>query len=241
MQLFLLAASLLGLATLPAAALDQPVFVSSDTRQLLFETSVEVDSTKHQLSVYDGDNPAILARDFAIKHKLDQDGMNSVLKHLKQKALITGNIKRVFFQLPVQVEKQTEKNGGATTIKRPAPAAVRSAAVPLRLPSAALIGSAWQLQGCLPTCAVAETLTEKQVITITIYEDTQPASLAKDVGTLYGLNEGQIAGLSNTIEREMVARMKLRTTVDLSQYGAGQQTLVVKKDVRFPVSFHRVS
>eukprot|EP01052_Picozoa_sp_SAG31_P001151 SAG31_NODE_38_length_31498_cov_41.930539_4_plen_145_part_00 len=130
MQLFLLVASLLGLATLPTAALDQPVFVSSDTRRLLFETSIEVDSTKHQLAVYDGDNPAILARDFAIRHKLDQDGMNSVLKHLKQKALITGNMKRVFFQLPVQVEKQTEKGGGATTIERPpAPIAVRSAAV----------------------------------------------------------------------------------------------------------------
>ena len=80
--------------------------------------------------------------------------------------------------------------------------------------------------------ARTETLTEKQVITITIYEDSDPATLAKEVGAMYGMNDGQVSRLSSTIEKEMVSRMKLRTTVDLTKYGVGQQTLVIKKDVR---------
>ena len=136
--------------------------------------------------MYDGDNPTLLARDFAIKNKLNADGMKSVLTHLKQKALLSGNMKRVFFQLPVQVEKHVERGG--------------------------------------------EKLTEKQVITVTIYEDSDPPTLGKEVGAMYGMNEGQVGRLSTTIEREMVARMKLRTTVDLTEYGVGKQTLVVRKE-----------
>lgn len=67
-----------------------------------------------KITVYDGDNPTLLARDFAIKNKLNADGMKSVLTHLKQKALLSGNMKRVFFQLPVQVEKHVERGGGET-------------------------------------------------------------------------------------------------------------------------------
>ena len=70
------------------------------------------------------------------------------------------------------------------------------------------------------------------MITVTIYEDSDPPTLGKEVGAMYGMNEGQVGRLSTTIEREMVARMKLRTTVDLTEYGVGKQTLVVRKEVR---------
>ena len=125
-----------------------------------------------------GDNPVQVARDFAVMHKLEMDGQKSVLMHLKQRALVAGHMKRVFFQLPVLADK------GET----------------------------------------------KQVLNLTIYEDSDPPELAKKVGTVYGLNDGQVAKLGATIEREMVSRMKLRTEVDMSENGVGMQTLVVRQE-----------
>ena len=153
-----------------------------------------------------------VARDFAVMHKLDMDGLKSVLMHLKQRALVEGHMKRVFFQLPVLADK------GET----------------------------------------------KQVLNLTIYEASDPTDLSKKVGTVYGLNAGQVQKLGVTIEKEMVSRMKLRTEVDMKEYvrrqppsraaqaapaqhapprvpsprsprpavpqGVGMQTLVVRKD-----------
>jgi len=113
-----------------------------------------------------GDNPVQVARDFAVMHKLDMDGLKSVLMHLKQRALVEGHMKRVFFQLPVLADK------GET----------------------------------------------KQVLNLTIYEDSDPTDLSKKVGTVYGLNAGQVQKLGVTIEKEMVSRMKLRTEVDMKEY-----------------------
>jgi|EP01046_Picozoa_sp_COSAG06_P046803 hypothetical protein len=125
-----------------------------------------------------GDNPVQVARDFAVMHKLDMDGLKSVLMHLKQRALVAGHMKRVFFQLPVLADK------GET----------------------------------------------KQVLNLTIYEDSEPTELSKKVGAVYGLNDGQIAKLGTTIEREMVSRMKMRTEVDMSENGVGMQMLVVRSE-----------
>lgn len=119
-----------------------------------------------------------VARDFAVMHKLDMNGLRSVLMHLKQKALVEGHMKRVFFQQPVVADKD---------------------------------GS-------------------KQVLNLTVYEDSEPVELSEKVGALYGLNEGQIKKLGGIIEREMVARMKLRTEVDMTENGVGMQTLVVRQD-----------
>jgi hypothetical protein len=202
------------------------VFISSDTKAVLFTTNVAVDGTDHVVEVRDvrtvvvaartaswpaatvpcasllpaahslgcvpllatetatcllrtqGDNPVQVARDFAVMHKLNMDGLKSVLMHLKQKALVEGHMKRVFFQQPVVADK-----GG-----------------------------------------------QKQVLNLTVYEDSDPADLSKKIGAMYGLNEGQVAKLGGVIEREMVARMKLRTEIDMTENGVGMQTLVVRID-----------
>jgi len=156
----------------------EPIFVSSDSKQVLFQTTVAVDGVDHVVKVLDGDSPVAVARNFAITHKLDLEGAKSVLMHLKQRALVGGHMKRVFFALPVLADKANTK----------------------------------------------------QVLNLTIYEDTDPDDLSEKVGSMYGLNAGQQAKLSQTIEREMVARMKLRTTVDMTEYGVGQQTLIVRAD-----------
>jgi len=156
----------------------EPIFVSSDSKQLLFSTTVKVDEVDHQVDVRDGDNPVQVALKFANAHKIGQAGFEKVLLHLKQRALVTGHMKRVFFALPVRAEKDKTQ----------------------------------------------------QVLNLTIYEDTEPEILAKKVSELYGLNAGQQAKLAATIEREMVAHMKLRTKVDMSEYGVGKQTLVVRRD-----------
>ena len=119
-----------------------------------------------------------VARDFAVMHKLDMDGLKSVLMHLKQKALVAGHMKRVFFQQPVVADKDGTK----------------------------------------------------QVLNLTVYEDSDPVELSQKVGTMYGLNEGQVGKLGSIIEREMVARMKVRMEVDMSENGVGMQTLVVRSD-----------
>lgn len=198
------------------------MFISSDTKSVLFTTTVAVDGVDHVVEVRDvrtatfpagkaavpravcyplltrlaarhrcaptetttclartqGDNPVQVARDFAVMHKLNVDGMNSVLMHLKQKALVEGHMKRVFFQQPVVADKDGQK----------------------------------------------------QVLNLTVYEDSDPVDLSKKIGDMYGLNEGQIAKLGAVIEREMVARMKMRTEVDMSENGVGMQTLVVRID-----------
>lgn len=156
----------------------EPIFVSSDTKQVLFSTTVKVDEKDKQIDVHDGDDPVAVARQFAIENKLDLEGAKSVLMHLKQRALVGGHMKRVFFALPVLADKDDTK----------------------------------------------------QVLNLTIYEDTDPPTLAEKVSKMYGLNEGQQAKLAQTIEREMVSRMKLRTSVDMSEYGVGQQVLVVRSD-----------
>jgi len=156
----------------------EPLFISSDTKAVLFTTNVAVDGTDHVVEVRDGDNPVQVARDFAVMHKLNMDGLKSVLMHLKQKALVEGHMKRVFFQQPVVADKDGQK----------------------------------------------------QVLNLTVYEDSDPADLSKKIGAMYGLNEGQVAKLGGVIEREMVARMKLRTEIDMTENGVGMQTLVVRID-----------
>lgn len=156
----------------------EPIFVSSDSKTVLFSTTVAVDGVDHVVNVLDGDDPVNVARNFAVKHKLDLKAAQSVLMHLKQRALVGGHMKRVFFTLPVEAHKSDTK----------------------------------------------------QVLDLTIYEDTDPEDLSKKVGTMYGLNDGQQAKLAQTIEKNMVSRMKLRTSIDMTEHGAGQQTLVVKKE-----------
>ena len=68
------------------------------------------------------------------------------------------------------------------------------------------------------------------MLNLTIYEDSEPTELSKKVGAVYGLNDGQIAKLGTTIEREMVSRMKMRTEVDMSENGVGMQMLVVRSE-----------
>ena len=67
---------------------------------------------------------------------------------------------------------------------------------------------------CVARCAVAPLLAAvalsggsrhcRQVLDLTIYEDTDPEDLSKKVGTMYGLNDGQQAKLAQTIEKNMV-------------------------------------
>lgn len=47
------------------------------------------------------------------------------------------------------------------------------------------------------------------MLNLTIYEDTDPDDLSEKVGSMYGLNAGQQAKLSQTIEREMVRVARL--------------------------------
>jgi hypothetical protein len=150
------------------------VFVSSDSKQLLFSTTVKVDEVDHQVDVRDGDNPVQVALKFANAHKIGQAGFEKVLLHLKQRALVTGHMKRVFFALPVRAEKDKTQQVG--------PQCVRTCA------------HGWAKR--IPPLS--------QVLNLTIYEDTEPEILAKKVSELYGLNAGQQAKLAATIEREMV-------------------------------------
>jgi hypothetical protein len=39
------------------------------------------------------------------------------------------------------------------------------------------------------------------VITVKVYEDSEPPTLAASVGKMYGLNDGQIKKLAGTIEK----------------------------------------
>ena len=50
----------------------------------LFSTTIKVDEKDVPLAVYEGDSPASVATDFAVAHKLDQDGAMAVFYHLKQ-------------------------------------------------------------------------------------------------------------------------------------------------------------
>jgi hypothetical protein len=85
------------------------VFVSSDSKTVLFSTTVAVDGVDHVVNVLDGDDPVNVARNFAVKHKLDLKAAQSVLMHLKQRALVGGHMKRVFFTLPVEAHKSDTK------------------------------------------------------------------------------------------------------------------------------------
>lgn len=76
---------------------------------MLFQTTVAVDGVDHVVKVLDGDSPVAVARNFAITHKLDLEGAKSVLMHLKQRALVGGHMKRVFFALPVLADKANTK------------------------------------------------------------------------------------------------------------------------------------
>ena len=50
----------------------------------LFSTTIKVDEKDVPLAVYEGDSPASVATDFAVAHKLDQDGAMAGFYHLKQ-------------------------------------------------------------------------------------------------------------------------------------------------------------
>jgi hypothetical protein len=93
------------------------VFVSSDSKQLLFSTTVKVDEVDHQVDVRDGDNPVQVALKFANAHKIGQAGFEKVLLHLKQRALVTGHMKRVFFALPVRAEKDKTQQVGPQCVR----------------------------------------------------------------------------------------------------------------------------
>ena len=73
-----------GRVAAPEPALTRPEPALLRAGDPLFSTTIKVDEKDVPLAVYEGDSPASVATDFAVAHKLDQDGAMAVFYHLKQ-------------------------------------------------------------------------------------------------------------------------------------------------------------
>ena len=65
------------------------------------------------------------------------------------------------------------------------------------------------------------------MMNMTVYEDSDPASLAIEAGKAYGLPPNQQGQLKVAIESQILQRVKLRIPIDMSANGIGKQLLLV--------------
>ena len=65
------------------------------------------------------------------------------------------------------------------------------------------------------------------MMNMTVYEDSDPATLAIEAGKTYGLPANQQGQLKVAIESQILQRVKLRIPIDMTQNGIGKQLLLV--------------
>ena len=81
--------------------------------------------------------------------------------------------------------------------------------------------------GILGAALIQRRVAQPQMMNMTVYEDSDPASLAIEAGKTYGLPPNQQGQLKVAIESQVLQRVKLRIPIDMSANGIGKQLLLV--------------